>query len=373
MNKERYFQYLQGPNQGKIVKFKGVNTDDPDMTRIEFNDGEMCNIAMIGRLNDDKAFSNGMYMAEIYDKDNPWKFEDKSIKDDVRYGQLKNGSVVEGWDPYVHGRFGNLDRSKHRIVGIPPKHIITKQEFEESAQQLESFGMSKEDPNFIQGIKNIVKNKNTVIASPGTHKVTDLTNGYKHMSSDGKYEIDIQGENGTIIDPISATAPTQSDIDRFELNKNSGVYVPNDILKKESPSNNVENVEYQEANTNTTNIEVEKPKINTTTEIKQETSTVNTINIENTNTIDSNISKLQKSPIYNMVSGCKKKDVKAPLILDLKLPGKSVYQMIKENFDDSCVEDFFDIIISDISTKQIKDALKEALKSSYEGNQASAE
>jgi hypothetical protein len=77
----------------------------------------------------------------------------------------------------------------------------------------------------------------------------------------------------------------------------------------------------------------------------------------------------KSSPIYNMVVGCKKKSVTAPLMLDLELPGKSMYNMIKENFDESCIDDFFNIIISDISTEQIKQSLKNALMASYEGKE----
>jgi hypothetical protein len=43
--------------------------------------------------------------------------------------------------------------------------------------------------------------------------------------------------------------------------------------------------------------------------------------------------------------------------------------MIKENFDESCIDDFFNIIISDISTEQIKQSLKNALMASYEGKE----
>jgi hypothetical protein len=375
MEKKRYFQYLFGANQGKVVEMTGLDTSDPDMTCLTFNDGSKCNILMIGKLNDNKAYINRMYMAEIYDPKNGWTFKDNSIKEDVRYGQAvdKDGNPLgemAGVDPYVHGRFGEVDRRRMGIDAIPPKKIITKDEYQKVAQELESFGLKPGTEGFNRAVQNSLKDQAIKeVYGNVSGQAIGIGGDWSDMKMKDGTQFSVEGIN----EGISVKAPSIADIKRANKNVNTGVFVPDDIAALMGDTEPVtEQVEYQEAKpapieepNNTNSIISEESKVMQSVSKDKDTDTEKTV-INNTATASD---AYKSSPIYNMVVGCKKKSVTAPLMLDLELPGKSMYNMIKENFDESCIDDFFNIIISDISTEQIKQSLKNALMASYEGKE----
>lgn len=352
MNKTkiRYFQYLRGEHQGDVVTLITTNTDDPEMIRYVFSNGEMCNVSLVAELNDEEAFNHGMWMCEVADPGNVWTFEDNSLKDDVRSAEArgKDGEslgMVEGVDPYMHGKDGLEDKRNMSQIGIPPKHIATQQEIEEAARKMMGYGISSDDPKFIQGVKSVIKEKHRVNINEAALTPT-INNDYNHISEDGR---DVVVTGNVEREALAVTAPTVDDMKRFHMNHDCDVYVPDNIFGTKKQTTPPVQPEIQSVQKQP----VEQPVAAPAPQPAPQAVPVKQFNA---------------SPIYGIVKGCKKKAVKAPLVLDLMLPGKSVYEMIKENFDDSCTDDFFDMLIDDISDKQIRTALRDALKASYEGS-----
>lgn len=344
MAQQKLYQWLQGENQGKVVSLVGVEAED-NMTFLKFEDGSRCNVEFAAKLNDARAFTDGKFVAEVCDRKNIWSFQDNSLKDDVRYGTLKSGEVVTGWDPYMHGKDGVENRSRNSIKAIPPRHTVTQKEMQSSSEKLKELGIDPSTPGYEEGIKNLT------IPTQANLQSQLMGKGGISNKPGGNYENvehgNIEGLGKTTIglDPTGAKAPSMKDLEQYQ--RATEIYIPD---------------EYREPN-NTSS----EPKEASVSLSRKVDKTVETIMAERDEAAEQKKSGVNtSSPIYSIVSKCKKKDVQAPLILNLKLPGKSIYNLIKEEYEDEAIDEFFDIILNDISIDEIKKSLKSALKASYE-------
>lgn len=73
-------------------------------------------------------------------------------------------------------------------------------------------------------------------------------------------------------------------------------------------------------------------------------------------------------PVVILAKNAKKHDANIDMQLEISLPSKSLYTMIKNDFENG-TETFFDYIISSIDINSIKDAIRESLKNAYENSE----
>lgn len=355
MAKQKLYQYLQGDQQGVVVALKGVESED-NITYLTFDDGRRCNVEFIAGINNPRAFVEGKYMAEVYDRTNIWSFDKKVIKDDVRYGTLKDtGQVVEGWDPYTHGKDGNLNKAKTTFTAIPPRHVVTHEEMTAGAEKLKALGIDPNTPGYEEGIKSLTlpseQSLQTQILGNGldfSENGSSAGYSYEHVTNE---VYDDQGNfiGKTTMNLDSATVKPPSMKDLAQFKRGTEIYIPDDLRN----ANNLEEIAPQP--------QVEIVKKDNITEKVEHIEEVR----EQTMTKAPEKPKYSDSPIYSIVSKCKKKNVTVPLMLDIQIPSKSIFNLIQEEYDEESVEDFFNIILSEIKIEDIKNCLRDALYTSY--------
>lgn len=338
MAKQKLYQFLQGEKQGKIVKLSGIENED-NVTYLNFDDGSRCNVEFVAGLNDPRAYSDGKFVAEVYDTTNIWTFDKKVLRDDIRYGTLKDtGEVVQGWDPYTHGKDGTENKAKVTVTAIPPRHVVTKTEMSAGAEKLKALGIDPNTPGYEEGLKSLTIPTQQDLQSKivGNGLQGGKAYGYENLHSDG---------TTMQLDSATVKAPSAKDLAPFQ--RGTEIYIPEDIIEDEQP------VSVSNSNNITEKVETIVENRNTM--------------IENQNASDktSKSSINTSSPIYSIVSKCKKKDVSVPLTLEIKIPSKSIFNLIKDEYEDEAIDEFFDIILEEITTDDIKKTLREALLSSY--------
>ena len=366
----KLYQFLQGPDRGKVVELVGIEPEE-GITFLKFDDGSRCNVEFAAPLNDARAFTDGKWVAEVCDRKNIWSFEDNSIKEEIRYGTLKDtGEVVAGWDPYIHGKNGNENKARQSVKAIPPRHVITKEEMRTGAEKLRELGITPDTPGYEEGLKNVTVPTQSSLLGNLVGKI-NIRN-----KEGGNYEdvmfgnvVDDQGNvigKTTIgLDPTGAKPPSLKDMEH--LIRATEVYIPENINESVS-SDSAETEKPRDLSVSVSN-NITKT-VDTIIEKKNELAQKQKIEAENLDTHQLSQSVPQSdvdksSPIYAIVSKCKKKDVTAPFELNLKLPGKSVYNLIQDDFGEEAIDEFFDIILSELDVEEIKRCLKESLKQSY--------
>ena len=366
----KLYQFLQGPDRGKVVELVGIEPEE-GITFLKFDDGSRCNVEFAAPLNDARAFTDGKWVAEVCDRKNIWSFEDNSIKEEIRYGTLKDtGEVVAGWDPYIHGKNGNENKAIQAVKAIPPRHVITKEEMRTGAKKLRELGITPDTPGYEEGLKNVTVPTQSSLLGNLVGKI-NIRN-----KEGGNYEdvmfgnvVDDQGNvigKTTIgLDPTGAKPPSLKDMEH--LIRATEVYIPEN-LNESALSDSAETEKPSELSVSVSN-NITKT-VATIIEKKNELAKKQKREAENLDTHQVSQSVPQSdvdksSPIYAIVSKCKKKDVTAPFELNLKLPGKSVYNLIQDDFGEEAIDEFFDIILSELDVEEIKRCLKESLKQSY--------
>lgn len=71
-------------------------------------------------------------------------------------------------------------------------------------------------------------------------------------------------------------------------------------------------------------------------------------------------------PIYILIDKCKKKECLFSLDIKAMFPGKSLYNLIKDDYGEENLEKFFDIVVSSLDLEEVKATIKSALKDEYE-------
>jgi hypothetical protein len=120
----RYFQWLVGDDQGKVVELIDITQEDGEYF-YNFEDGESCNLSYICAATNDKNMLRGKAMVEVPGPYNAWKFE-----------EIKTGSFTTADDEHVvvppledilnQDKDGNISSAVGTKRLIPPKdyHII---------------------------------------------------------------------------------------------------------------------------------------------------------------------------------------------------------------------------------------------------------
>ena len=350
MNKKtKLYQVLaDGPDQGQIKELSKLTTEE-GVTYLEFSDGTRCNIAFVGKINDSKAYDSGMYVGEIIDRTNIWQFKRKiEGPEDRQLYSEDAGQWFTGADPY------HQDNKQRTITeAIPPKRVVSEEEIKTSKEKLRELGFDENTPGFEQSNGLVIDNQEELTRMQAMAQLKGV--GYKGGVK-GLRPTEIVEGTTLGLDPDYILPPTPKDLAKYQ--HANEIYIPEnlgDTINESSDQAAQEVVALatapaqvpQQQVINSAPVE-EKP-----VEAKEEKS------------------PREGSPVWSIVSKCKKKECQAPLILNLALPGKSIYNLIKDEYEEEAVEEFFDILIDTISTDQIKASLKEALRASYEGKKAS--
>lgn len=353
--KTKLYQVIgDGPDQGQIKEFDSLVSDD-GVTYLKFKDGTRCNISFVGKLNDAKAYDSGMYVAEVYDRKNVWIFKKKVQGPEHReLFSEKAGQWYVGADPY----YNNQQKPKTIIEALPPRRVISEEEIKTSQEKLKELGFDENTKGFDKAQGNII------IESQDEMRAMQQTAGVKGAGYNGGVKglrpIEIIEGTTLGLDSDLIIPPTPKDLEKYT--RGNEIYIPDDVSDLlEEKGIDVSNIKDDENSTETVKTpEIENVKINTPSE-------------EKVSSMNNKSSSHTSSPIYSIVSKCKKKDIEAPLLLSLHLPGRSIYNLIKDEYDDDSIEEFFDIIIEDISVDEIKTALKAAIRDAYEGKNADQE
>lgn len=117
----KFYQYLRGEDEGKIVTLNYVDDSDPTFVLYHFSDGFKCNENLVGGINDARAFDSGKILAEIPNENYKWRFEKKSIDMLHKKATGENGEVYEGADPYFFNKTGQqLHKKVEKVKAFPP-------------------------------------------------------------------------------------------------------------------------------------------------------------------------------------------------------------------------------------------------------------
>lgn len=116
---KRYFQWLVGDDQGKVVELIDITQEDGEYF-YNFDDGESCNMSYVCAATTDKNMLKGKAMVEVPGPYNAWKFE-----------EIKTGSFTTAEDEHVvvppledilgQDKDGNLSSAVGTKRLIPPK------------------------------------------------------------------------------------------------------------------------------------------------------------------------------------------------------------------------------------------------------------
>lgn len=318
VSEQKYFQHLDTEHLGKVVKLTGIEEDD-DMTLFHFSDGFKCNVEYCAPLNDDKAFANRMIMAEVSSPDNIWVFQDKVIVPETKKAIDEDGQEWEVPDPYYDPK-GDKGPAKpqSKKIGIPPRK-------EAPRKNLSKFGIAleEESPKEIEQVvdKPILKEFNET-------KETFYINEPKHnLKISPVKEGPIQDYTPGFLNVIPVEGATWT----IDCN-----VIPEICIIKEDKKVLVDTAKAHDFFA------------------KEPTEHENT-----SQDID------ETDPVYILIKKCKKKESVCNLELKSMLPGKSIYNLIKEEYDESDLDKFFDIIINQLDIKDIKNEIKKSLKEAY--------
>lgn len=319
VTEKKWFQHLAKEQLGSVVQLVGIEEDD-DMILFHFSDGSKCNVEFIGALNDTKAFDNNMVMAEISDPKNIWTFTEKVIVPKTKRAIDRDGQEWEIPDPYYDPK-GDKGPQKEvkKIVGIPPRAV--------NRTKLEKFGISLGEPE-----------QESVIAV-SEPKILNAQEAIIEAKKSPKNEQNALPLNNTIAGESEHAVIRPS---YLELNPIVGGTWTVDAEKIKE-------------------IQIVKGDKN----VLIDTLKALEIFSEGNKVVENPKKKYENDPIYILIEKCKKKEAQINISVNAALPGKSIYNLIKDEYDEADLGTFFDILIDNLDTQIIKDSIKKALIEAY--------
>ncbi len=317
VTEKKWFQHLSKDQLGNVVQLTGIEEDD-DMILFHFSDGSKCNVEFIGALNDTKAFENNMVMAEISDPKNVWTFTEKVIVPKTRRAIDRDGQEWEIPDPYYDPK-GDKGPQKEvkKVIGIPPRAV--------NRTKLEKFGISLNGP----------EQETIAIEKPRILNAQEAINEIK---------VTPKNANTSVVLNSVAGEPEQAVIrpSYLELNPIIGGTWTVDVEK-------IKEIQITDGSKNVV--------INTLEALERFS--------EGDKLVEDPKKKYENDPIYILVEKCKKKEAQINISVNAALPGKSIYNLIKDEYDEEDLSTFFDILIDDLDTQIIKNSIKKALIEAY--------
>jgi hypothetical protein len=373
MAKQRYFQWLIGERQGEVMTLHHTEKEG-GVGYLVFTDGSKCNIALVAPLNDFNAFKHHKFMAEVYDTINVWHFEKKLFRNDGKMQIDDDGVEHEGWDPY-HDKAANGGRKPyHRLEVIPPRRTVT------DAMEAMSYGRV----GFVQSLMGM---------GEGDVNTIQTKMGYEYEDKI------IKGKE--FLDHPTVGLPTGNDMKKYS--SEAGLYIPEDVLNNTTDALNENHlgVEMPEENQavvpqlavpqpqpvpQAAPLVIDEPKNDGPIDLASDTDNETIIEddmakqkftyqgkqyeVDNEELLAFLANKEKDSvpsdsPAISIVKNCKKKESQVSLTLDLKIPGRKVFKLIDEDYNENVLDDFFTLVMRDIDTEVIRDRLKETLIKAY--------
>lgn len=320
VTEKKWFQHFSKEQLGSVVQLTGIEEDD-DMILFHFSDGSKCNVEFIGALNDTKAFENNMVMAEISDPKNVWTFTEKVIVPKTKRAIDKEGREWEIPDPYYDpkGDKGPQQEVK-KLVGIPPRAV--------NRTKLEKFGISLGEPEQ----EPVVAVAEPKILNAQEAAIEEKIGKMVHENKKNALPL-----NNTIGGEQAVIRPSY-----IELNPIVGGTWTIDAGK-------IEKIQI---------VNGDKNVLVNTSEVFERFS-------EGNKPIENPKKKYENDPIFILIEKCKKKEAQINISVNAALPGKSIYNLIKDEYDEEDLSTFFDILIDNLDTQIIKDSIKKALVEAY--------
>lgn len=320
MSKEYYFQYLQGENQGKIVKLEKIDDTLPDNNMYYFSDGLKCFSNLVGLWGDVNAYKSGKIISLIPNQDNKWKFQKNIIKQNDKKGYYEE-QEFDIPDPYFVDKSGKqLHNSvlQKNIDAIPPIYR-DHDKIEISEEYFISCANTHQDSDNTATVVSPKPEKNLqdLSSTPLTH--TEYAN--------------------TIIQPISRDLTVNLDEPDNEGIKISVIKDNQIIIASEYLYDII------------SDYILEDPE-----------------DVQNIQLTHSNSSNDISEPVKILVDSCKKKPQEIEMSLDIDLPNKTFYEMISENYGIEKSKECISYIIDNLDITLIKDALKNTLLEIYCSN-----
>lgn len=318
VTEKKWFQHLAKEQLGSVVQLVGIEEDD-DMILFHFSDGSKCNVEFIGALNDTKAFDNNMVMAEISDPKNIWTFTEKVIVPKTKRAIDRDGQEWEIPDPYYDPK-GDKGPQKEvkKIVGIPPRAV--------NRTKLEKFGISLGEP------------EQELVATITEPKVLNAQEAINEIKLAPKNENKTSTLNSVAGEPEHAVIRPSY----LELNPIVGGTWTVDAEK-------IKEIQIVKGDKNVL--------IDTLKALEMFS--------EGNKVVEDSKKKYENDPIYILIEKCKKKEAQINISVNAALPGKSIYNLIKDEYDEADLGTFFDILIDNLDTQIIKDSIKKALVEAY--------
>lgn len=329
-NKTILLQYLRGEKIGQIVEAVGIDREDEETAFVELSDNSRMNAELIGSPNDVAAYQRGLIMVQIPDRNNVWTLkEDAVTAEDRLLTDDKSGQQFQTLDPYAFGKEGGESKLRNEKIMLPPK-------------RLQAFWM-RHNGQAAAGVRNgieygnLVKEMSTLNPDQWSGSTAQFYDLEKFQTAKDLY---------IMVDP-STNMPT---FDVRQLENASGFDFD---IRPAAPAQPVIKAKPEDLDLRTqqpvrpVQPEIAPAPVQAPVPVPQ-------------------VKDMTGSPVYNIVSKCKKRHVDMPLTIGLDIPGKTIYTLIKEEYEDGCLEDFFDIIINDLSIDDIRKALRDALEQSYE-------
>lgn len=331
-NKTILLQYLRGEKIGQIVEAVGIDREDEETAFVELSDNSRMNAELIGSPNDVAAYQRGLIMVQIPDRNNVWTLkEDAVTAEDRLLTDDKSGQQFQTLDPYAFGKEGSESKLRNEKIMLPPK-------------RLQAFWMrhnGQAAAGVVNGVEygNLVKEMSTLSPDQWSGSTAQFYDLEKFQTAKDLY---------IMVDP-STNMPT---FDVRQLEDGGGFDFDTRPAAPVQPAKNV----IQAKPENIIQAKPEDLDLRITPQPAQPAQPLPVPQAKD----------MTGSPVYNIVSKCKKRHVDMPLTIGLDIPGKTIYSLIKEEYEDRCLEDFFDIIINDLSIEDIRKALRNALEQSYE-------
>lgn len=313
----KYYQYLRGENQGKVVVLDYVDdVTNSEMVLYHFSDGFKCNEDFIAPINDKNAFKEKKILVEV-GADNPmntWKFTKKSIKMEHKTAVADDGKSYEAADPYFIGKTGEqLNKEKESVNAIPPRQYYG------NVEPIDQYRKSYKDYQLEQ-LRNKAKD--------------EVEEDVKKQPKD---------------DNINVVSEVPEDVEKYDKSLKDKEKDLEEMSQIGMPWGAMPLEEYR--NERSENHNQEKQEEKQTQQPQQPKTFSKPLKYNDVIDVLMKTAKLNKAEISFTIT--------------LDLPDKSLIDVIKKNYSDEYVEDAFNYIIDTLDVSDINSAIKASLNEFY--------
>lgn len=340
----KYYQHIDPSDEmfGNVTTLFYIDDDDPDMRVYVFDDGSKCNENYIGALNDATAFDAKKAFAEVSSPKNVWRFNKKEIVANKQFATGKDGLQYEIPDLYMYDH--NTDKKVTFDTYAPVMSNANTEPLDGYVLSNITSGLCASPSVDVERVRissgratSPKKQKPQLPASeaPERHEPVAEVQPYAEADDDTIY-LDENGVMNIDIDAINANP------DRIVNVRMNGRVVPmmlHDFMRSAmTPVEEkvVEKVVTREVEVNVGELEIEGKD------------------------------GAEYGLVNNMIDMSKKEECSIAMELDVQLPPKSVYDIIKSAYTEGMTECFIRIIANNMSVRGLRMAVADGLSGYYD-------